>query len=49
MNLIFALFDVTLSRDMPFRQLQQLQRLHYGSTKAYLCSPLCSIPFFKAM
>jgi len=27
---------------MPFRQQQQLQRLHHGSTKAYLCSPFLS-------
>ena len=26
-----------------FCQLQQLQCLHYGSTKAYLCSPMSSI------
>ena len=34
-------FNVTSSRDMPFCQRQQLQCLHHGSTKAYLCS-LCA-------
>jgi len=28
---------VTSSGDVPFCQLQQLQCLHHGSTKAYLC------------
>jgi len=49
MVLIFALIDVALSRDMSFHQLQQLQSLHHGSTKAYLCSPLFSIPFSTAV
>jgi len=34
-----------MSRDVPFRQPQQLQHLHHGSTNAYLGSPLGSIPF----
>ena len=38
MGLIFALFDVAFSRDVPFHQLQQLQRLHHGSAEAHLCS-----------
>ena len=45
MDLIFALFDVTSSRDVPFHKPQQIQCLYHGSTKAYLCSPLFSIPF----
>jgi len=44
-GLISSLFNATLSGDVPFRQLQQLQCLHHGSTKAHLCSPLYSIPF----
>ena len=32
--LISLLFNVTLSRDVPFHQLQQLPCLHHGSTKA---------------
>ena len=44
-GLISSLFNVTLSGDMPFCQLQQVQCLHHGSTKAHLCSPLSSIPF----
>jgi len=35
-DLIFALFNVVPFQDVP---------LHHGSTKAYFCSPLCSIPF----
>ena len=37
MDLISLLFDVALSSDMPFHQPQQLQCLHHGCTKAYLC------------
>ena len=44
-GLIFSLILVTLLRDGPFRQSQQLQCLYHGSTKAYLCSPMFSIPF----
>ena len=40
-GLISSLFNVTLSRDVPFCQ----PLLVNGSTKAYLCSPLFSIPF----
>ena len=39
---IFALSDVALSWDVPFRQLQQFHCLHHSSTKAYLCSPFLS-------
>jgi len=40
MGLIFALFNVTLSQDAHFCQLQQqqLQCLHHSSTEAYLGS-----------
>ena len=38
MDLISSLFNVILSRDVPFHQLLQLQYLHHGSTKTYLCS-----------
>ena len=41
-GLIFALFDVVSSKDVLFHQMQQLQCLHHGSTKAYLCSPFLS-------
>ena len=44
-GLISSLFNVALYKDMPFRQPQQLQCLHHGSTKAHLCSILYSIPF----
>ena len=45
--LISSLFNVASSRGVPFHQPQlQLQCLHDGSTKAYLYSPLYSIPFF---
>ena len=47
-RLISSLINVVLSRDVPFCQPQQLQRLHHGSTKAYR-SPLCSIPFFTTV
>ena len=42
-GLISSLFNVALSRDVPFHQPQQLQCLHNGSIKAHLCSPLYSI------
>ena len=45
-GLIFSLINVTSSRDVPFRHPQQLQCLHHGSTKGYLCSPLFFIPFY---
>jgi len=32
-GLISSLFNVASSGDVPFRQPQQLQRLHYGSTE----------------
>jgi len=41
--LISSLFNIASSGDMPFRQPQQLQCLHHGSTETYFCSPLCSI------
>ena len=50
-NLIMAiatglsLFNVASSRDLLFCQLQQLQCLRHGSTKAYLCFLFCSISF----
>jgi len=44
-GLISSLFNVALSRDVPFHKPQQLQCLNHGFTKAYLCFPLCSIPF----
>ena len=45
MGSISSLFNVALSREVPFCQPLQLQCLHHGSTKAYLCSPLFSILF----
>ena len=36
-DLISSLFNIG---NVPFHQLQQLQCLHHGSTKAHLCSPL---------
>ena len=44
MGLISSLFNVTLSRDVPFYQLLQFPCSHHGSTKAYLCSPLFLSP-----
>ena len=44
-GLISSLFNVASSQDMIFRQLQQLQWFHRGSTKAYHCSPLFSISY----
>ena len=44
-GLIFSLFNVALFWNVPFCQLQLLQCLHHGSTKAYLCSTLFCIPF----
>jgi len=45
-GLISLLLNIASSQDVPFCQSQQqLQCLHYGSIKAYLCSPLFSIPF----
>ena len=41
-GLIFSLFNVASSRDVPFRQPQQLQCSHHGFTKIYLCSPFLS-------
>ena len=48
-SLIYSLFNVTSSRDMPFCQPQQLKCLHNSSTKAYLCSPLYFIPLSTAV
>ena len=42
-GLTSSLFNVTLSRDMPFCQLQQFRCLHHESTRAYLCSPFHSL------
>jgi len=44
-RLISSLFNVASSRNVPFRQPQQLQCSHHGFTRKYLCSPLFSIPF----
>jgi len=40
---LISLINVVLSRDVPFCQMQQLQCLYHGSTKAYLCVPC--VPF----
>ena len=42
MGLISSLFNIALSQDVLFCQPLQLQCLHCGSTKAYLCSPFLS-------
>ena len=42
MGLISSLFNIASSRNVPFCQPLQLQCLHHGSTKAYLCSPFLS-------
>ena len=42
------LINVKPSHSVLFRQPQQLQCLHYGSIKAFHCSPLCPIPFSTA-
>ena len=47
-GLISSLFNVALFGDVPICQPQQLQCLYHGSTKAYSCSLLCSIPFSTA-
>jgi len=36
---------VTTSQYVSFWQPLQLHCLHHGSTNAYLCNPLCLIPF----
>jgi len=41
-DLTSLLFNVASSRDVPLRQLLQLQCLYRGSTKVYLCSPFLS-------
>ena len=41
-GLIFALFNITLSEDVPFCQPQRLQRLHHDSNKVLLCAPFLS-------
>ena len=43
-GLISSLSNVVSSRDMSFHQLKQIQCLHHGYTKAYLCSPFPSPP-----
>jgi len=40
--LISSLLNVASSQDVPFRQPQQLQCLHHGSNKTFLCSPFLS-------
>ena len=39
MGLISSLFNITSSRDVPFRQPLLLQCSYHSFTKAYLCSP----------
>jgi len=41
-DLISSLIDITLSQDVPFYQLQQLQCLHHGATFVPLCAPILS-------
>jgi len=44
----FFAYQCCFILNLPFHQPQQFQCLHHGSTKAYLCSPLCSTPFSTA-
>ena len=39
LGLIFSLFDVTSSRDMPFGIPQYVKCMHYGLTFVLLCVP----------
>ena len=41
-DLISSLINITLSRDVPFHQPQQLQCLHHGATFVLLWSPILS-------
>jgi len=43
-GLISSLILVASSRDVPFHQLQQIQCLHHGSTKANLCLHILFCP-----
>jgi len=47
-GLISSLFNIASFEDVPFFQPQQLHYLHYGSSEAYLCPPLSSIPLSTA-
>jgi len=42
-DFISSLINVASSRDMPFRQPQQLQCLHNGATFVPLCAPILSL------
>ena len=46
-NLISSLINVASSRDVPFRQLQQLLCLHHGATFGPLWSPILSSQLHK--
>jgi len=48
-GLISSLLNVALYINASLLKPEQLQSLHQGSTKAYLCSPLCSISFYTAV
>ena len=48
-DLISSLINVTLSRDVPFYQPQQLQCLHHGDTFVPLCVPILSSKLCKVM
>ena len=39
-GLIFSLFDVTLSQDMPFRQPRYVQCMYHGLTFVLFCVPV---------
>ena len=39
-GLIFSMFNVTLSRDVPFRQPQYVQCMYHGLTFVLLCVPV---------
>jgi len=47
-GLISSLFNIPSSGAATFHPPQQLQCLHHGSTEAYLCFALSSIPFSTA-
>jgi len=40
MDLLFSLTNVTLSRDVPIYQPQQLNSSHHGATFVPLCAPI---------
>ena len=39
-GLIFSLFNITLSQDVPFHQLQYVQCTYHGLTSVLLCVPV---------